>query len=385
MKVLVFVTQFYQLGGAERLAVELTADLHRLGYCAHLLSMYSAELPGTSEAEKILRSRGIENISFLGLRVHPSMSTFLGAILRLRNLLKQGGYDVIETSSLTSTVLASWATIGTSTRHIAGIHHVYRRQVDNTLQQRLLRYSMRLNQGTLFYAVSDYTKAAWVSYAGVAASRCRTIYNAIMDENFEALPARSRVAYEQGIDVSARILLFVGRLAKYKGCDVVLDAFTGIAEQENLYLLFVGEVDPSVNGSREMVVGMTRLIKSQGLEARVRFLGYRTDVPILMASADVLVHPTEKEAFGLAPVEALASGLPVIATAVEGIPEVLEGSGSIIVQPNSSNEVRAAVLTVFNRSAEEVAKVRVQGRAVAAKYRRRRRVDNFLGFFKESG
>ncbi len=110
MKVLIFMTQFYQLSGAERLAVELAEELNKRGIHADILSMYTENLPGVAEAKQDLLNRGIPNVHFLSMKIHPSIVSLLPAILRLRRLIREEGYDIIETSMVSPTVLAAWAT-----------------------------------------------------------------------------------------------------------------------------------------------------------------------------------------------------------------------------------------------------------------------------------
>ena len=71
MKVLIFMTQFYQLSGAERLAVELAEELNRRGIHRDILSMYTEDLSGVAEAKEGLLMRGIPKVYFLGLKIYP--------------------------------------------------------------------------------------------------------------------------------------------------------------------------------------------------------------------------------------------------------------------------------------------------------------------------
>ena len=126
MKVLIFMTQFYQLGGAERLAVELAEKLNERGIHADILSMYTDDLPGVVEAKEDLLHKGIPAVHFLGMRIHPSIASMIPAVLKLRWLIYEQGYDVVETSLVSPTVIASWATWVTRVRHVVGLHQVFR-------------------------------------------------------------------------------------------------------------------------------------------------------------------------------------------------------------------------------------------------------------------
>jgi glycosyltransferase involved in cell wall biosynthesis len=189
---------------------------------------------------------------------------------------------------------------------------------------------------------------------------------------------------ELKIPDSARIILYAGRLAKYKGCDILLEAIAPILQEKNLYILFVGTLDSTISGSEEMLIQMKQQIETQEWGERVKFLGYRKDIPRLMASADVLAHPTVMEGFGLTLVEALAVGLPVVASNVEGIPEVLMDTDSIMVPPNNPQEFRKAIIGTLNRSSEEVIQASRKGRKQAEKFRLSRRADMLVGLFESA-
>lgn len=381
MKVLIFMTQFYQLGGAERLAVELAEELNKRSIQADILSMYTEELPGVAEARKNLLQRGIANIYFLGMKPHPSLFSLVPAILKLRRLIREQEYDIVETSSISTTVIAAWATLIGHVKHVSGLHQVFVRERENSWQHLIWRFSVRCNRRIRYYAISDYVNKAWICYSNTPPRHTCTIYNAIPNDCFKAIQKRQKVHSEFEIPDAGRILLYVGRLAKYKGCDVLLEAVGRIMQQNNLYLLFVGLLDPEVAGSKEMFYKMKKQIESEGWRDRIKFLGYRKDIPRLMASADVLVHPTLMEGFGLTLVEAMASGLPVIATNVEGIPEVLAGTGSTMVEPNDPHAFGVEILNILNRSPEEAIEVVKKGKKRAECFRISNRVDTLINLF----
>lgn len=385
MKVLVFTTQFHKLNGAERLAVELAQGLNERGVHADVLGMYGEDMPGAAEAKRGLLQRGIPNVHLLGMRPHPPLASMVPAILKLRRLLRKEKYDMVETSMMSPTVLASWASLGLRTRHVAGLHDVFRKDRQNGARHKIWRFSVRRNRKIRFYAISDYVARHWISYSKTPASRTRTVYNAIPDDCFEAAPERDSVRRELGMPPEGRIALFVGRLLKRKGIDTILEALEPILETENLYLLYVGDRDAPENffpDDKGLLDRLTERVEKQDLSERVRFLGRRSDVPRLMASSDLLVHPARIEGFGLVLAEALAAGLPVAASDVEGIPEVLKGTRSLMTPPDDPEAFRAAVLEALRRPDEEVERCVARGRARAEDFRIQKRVRNMIELFE---
>ena len=107
MKVLIFTSQFFEIGGIERLAVELAIDLNKRGVHTDLLSMYSDNLPNVKEKTNELLALGIPNIYFLGLEVHPKPIEILKGSIRLNKLVRKNKYNIVETSALTPIVISS--------------------------------------------------------------------------------------------------------------------------------------------------------------------------------------------------------------------------------------------------------------------------------------
>jgi glycosyltransferase involved in cell wall biosynthesis len=387
MKVLILTTQFYQLNGAERLGVELAESLNAMdGVQADLASIYFGDLPGVPEAEARIRERGIRNFFHLGLRVNPRPGEVLGAIRRLRAFLREGQYDLVETSQITPAVLASWACFGLRTRHVEGIHDVFSRDRYNQGRHKIWRFSARWGRCDAFYAISEYARNYWIEYSATPPEKTVTILNAIPNDCYEAQPDRAALCGELGIPDEASLALFVGRMLKRKGIDTILEGLGPILEAGNVHMLYVGEWgyprEGFFPGEDTLQADMMARIQAEGWENRVHFLGRRNDVPRIMASCDVLVHPARIEGFGLVLAEAMAAGLPVVASTTQGIPEVVSGTDSLLVEPDDPEAFRAAVLTALRREAPAREQAVRRGRERAEAFRIDRRIAALYGLFQ---
>lgn len=383
MRVLILMDQFVHLNGAERLGVELGEALNRRsGYTADIASIYSGSFSGAEESTRRLKQMGIPNVHYLDLEPSPSPRTLLRAVRKLRSLLRHHAYDVVETSAITPAIIAAWAIRGMRTQHVAGWHFVYDLQRDRTLKHKLLRLTMRVNRDVSFYAISECVKQAWVVFSRTPPERTRVIANGISDSYYQVASERDGVRRELGIDLESRIALFVGRIVKSKGLDTCIEALAPLLQTENLYLVCAG---PHSSNSKELECfkEMRSLTSQRGCENRVLFLGRRCDVPRLMASSDILVHPTRTEGFGLVLAEALAAGLPIVASNVQGIPEVLKDTDSIMVPPEQPEAVRNAVLQTLHRTAEESIRSRERGKRRAESFRLSARNDAMVALFQE--
>jgi glycosyltransferase involved in cell wall biosynthesis len=384
MKVLIFMTQFYQLSGAERLAVELAEELNKSGIRADILSMYTEEMPGVEEAKRALLLKGIPAVHFLGMRIHPPVSSMLPAVMQLRHLLREEKYDIVETSMMMPAIITSWSTMmGVQTRHVVGLHQVFRRDRENELKHMFFRLTVRRNQLIRYYSITDYAVAHWITYSKTSPRHIRRIYNAILDDCFEIRNDRELVRKELRIPEEGKLVIYVGRIAAYKGIDTLFDSLGPVCERHNIYLLYIGLPDHSVNGTREMIEQIEKRIANEQLGERVKFLGHQKDIPRLMSAADLLAHPTRIEGFGLTLAEAMAVGLPIVASNVEAIPEVLAGTDSIMVPPDDPEAFQAAVLRTLRRTPDEAASAIAKGRNRAQDFRISNRTDAMIQLFED--
>lgn len=138
-------------------------------------------------------------------------------------------------------------------------------------------------------------------------------------------------------------LLAVGQLERHKGFDLLISAFSQIAKEYVQYdLILAGE-----GSEREILVSMIRTL---GLKGRIHLLGSQsqTSIASLMRGSRIVVVPSRREPFGIVAIEARASGKPIIASNVGGLPEALEGSGALLIQPGNPSSLANAIRTVLS-------------------------------------
>ena len=151
---------------------------------------------------------------------------------------------------------------------------------------------------------------------GIARERVHYLPNAIDMTQFRPSDPAEKCALRErlGIPVDALVCLFVGRLSREKGLMDLLEAWPSVS---NAQLLIAG---PDMDGHPWNVGPAAReLVAHHQLEPTVRFLGSVEDVAPLLRAVDIAIQPSHFEALGLSAIEALASGVPVIASAVGGL------------------------------------------------------------------
>jgi glycosyltransferase involved in cell wall biosynthesis len=135
----------------------------------------------------------------------------------------------------------------------------------------------------------------------------------------------------------APVIGTVARLDPVKGGKYLVDAFALLRGMEPApYLIFVGDGE-----DRETLEARVQVL---GVESRVRFTGLRRDVPDLLHIMDVFVMPSLNEGYGKAIVEAMCAGLPIVATAVGGVPSLIQNSVNGLLVPPADPEALAAAI-----------------------------------------
>lgn len=179
--------------------------------------------------------------------------------------------------------------------------------------------------------------AQQVEYLGVAKSRVHVLYNGVDRQRFnpgDRMQARTAL----GLDSQLRYILYVGNLKASKGCIDLLEALPTVLErQPATRLVMIGD------GPDKAV--MVQRIRSLGLEQAVSLLGTvpHEQLPNWFRAADLLCLPSHAEGVPNVVLEAMASGLPVVATRVGGIPEVLPDEAGLLVPVADTPALSAAL------------------------------------------
>jgi glycosyltransferase involved in cell wall biosynthesis len=237
--------------------------------------------------------------------------------------------------------------------------------------------------------LSDHVGRFVAEHGRLDPARIRRVYFGLDPAPFEtasaasaaaAAPAAEREALRASLGFRPTDLVFVcvARFAPQKAHDVLLRALAAVPD-ERVRLLLVGD-DPFGDGRRTAEA----LARELGLGERAVFAGIRRDVPALLAASDAFVMASLWEGLGLVFLEAMAAGLPVVATDVSAIPEVVvRGETGLLVPPGDAAALAGAILSM---AAEPVWRESF-GRAGRARVRERfgldRMVEETLAVYEE--
>jgi len=235
------------------------------------------------------------------------------------------------------------------------------------------RYVSRMSQ---MVAVSEDLKHFLVRRAGVAADRIDVVYNGVAIPNPPPLNQLNALRTELRLDGYDNVIGAVGSLYPVKGHIHLIKALPGILRAcPRTLLLLIGR------GELERV--LKEEVASRNLDAHVRFLGFRSDVPALLSTLDVFVLPSLSEGLSMALLEAMAAGKPVVASRVGGNPElVLDGDSGFLVDAESPELIADRVVRLL-RDKGQAARMGDRGRRhVQDRFTFRGMVDQYQAFYE---
>ena len=206
-------------------------------------------------------------------------------------------------------------------------------------------YDTVIGKGTmesadLITCVSKHERDMLVSEIGISQDNIKIIYNGINWNDWQILPDKN-IFRKQYPDISDRFVLFAGRLATNKGLSDLISAMN-LVNQKSVDLVITGAD-----------MGLGKQLEKEALEKGVRMhrLGHIDDETYrsVLAAAEMLVLPSEYEAFGIVLLEAAAAETAVIGTNVGGIPEAMSpGNNGLIVEYNDVDNLSKSIATLLD-------------------------------------
>lgn len=242
--------------------------------------------------------------------------------------------DVLQTFLPASDVIGR--TLGRLARVPLIVTSIRARNVDKKAWQLWLdRRTMRWAHLVVFNAGS--VAAYSIANEGVRPEQVVVIPNGV---RVSEVPGRSREALRGIVPPDAPVIGTVGRLRPQKGHADLIDAFAQILSRTGAHLLLIG--DGELRGALE------RQVREAGLERRVHFLGPRADLPDFYAAMDVYAQTSLFEGMPNAVMEAMAAGLPVVATDVDGTRELIrDGETGWLVPPGDPAALAVRLLALL--------------------------------------
>ena len=326
--VLLAVDQFPRaLGGGERIVLRLARLLPRYGYRVSILTL------GVHRESAVLRTPFPCPVYLLPLTRTYGREAVSGAIV-LRRFLREQHIAIVQTFFESSDL---W--VGPVAKILAGSKLIWSRRDMGILRQRKhkLAYRVMAHLPDKVFAVSEQVRNYTIQVDRVPAVRVQTLYNGLDLASWSNI--RSSLT-----NPTAPVIVTVGNIRRVKGHDVLIRAAAIVASKfSGVRFSIAGEVlEPDFYNE------LQQLAQRLGISEQISFTGEITELSSFLASATLFVLPSRSEGFSNAIVEAMAAGLPVIASDVGGNTEaVIDDTTGRIVPPEDVGALASAMLEML--------------------------------------
>jgi glycosyltransferase involved in cell wall biosynthesis len=324
---LLWLIDSLNVGGAETLAIAFARRYDRERY--DLTIAYLQSIAG-SAIQQQLQDEGVTLVP-----LHARNLRDLAAFRRLLRLIREARIDVVHAHLTYSAIWSALASRLTGVPSLATLHVAPPQGGDrSSVRDRLMRFAVS-RWTTLAVMVSDALKRDYTRAGGLAVKKMRTVHNGIELARFarDKAECRARIEREFAVPAGVALVATVSVLREGKGIEVLLQAARDVPAA---HFLIIGD------GAKR--AEWAALADSLGLAERIHWAGHRSDVYNLLAGCDLLVHPSLADALPTVLMEAMAAGLPVVATDVGGIPEIVEeGRTGTLVPPGDAAALSAAI------------------------------------------
>lgn len=302
-------------------------------------------LKKSSDRKNFFKERGYKTF-YISKKQFFRMFNF-GAVWKLAKILKEEKVDVIQCHKHQSTVYGTAAAMIAKTPVI--LAHVEGLRRTRNIRRKLVNYLI-LKRVNKILAVAERVKEDVLEHNPVLSSgKVFTLSNYINFERFAevSIPAE-QVREEENFPVSSFLFGTIGRLVPTKGYEYLVRAFAKVKQEiPNAFLVFIG--DGRLQAKLEKEAAEINLTNS------IRFLGRREDVPRLLRAMDCFVLPSIAEGLPYVILEAMAAGVPCIASAVGGIPEVITNNKTGFLVPAKDEKTLAeTMITVAKKPQEQI-------------------------------
>ena len=269
---------------------------------------------------------------------------------RVRKLVRDAGADVVESYTLNANAEVVLAGRLTRTPAVVDLHDI----VVPGIGRRVLGLTVSGAQAT----IANSRATAGATHRG----RVEIVHPGVDVTRFRPGPAEPGMRERLAARADRPIVGILGRLDPEKGIDVLARAMARLrAPHDDAQLAVVG----APLGDGAAYAESLRREASALLGDRVRFVGPTDDVPAVVRALDVLVNASRAEPFGLTVLEALACGVPVVASAAGGIPEfVTDGVSGLLFPPGDEDALAGALARMLDDSTLRQ-RAREQGRSIA--------------------
>lgn len=326
------VVESLDRGGLERVVCDLVMEQTRQGHTVEVFCLFS---PGAFAAE--LEDAGIRVVAG-NKRTGPD----LAILFALRDTSRRSGNEVVHTHNPVANYYACAAELTSwHYRPIVNTRHNMGARNPNDRREKLFRLSVARTGKVAM--VSPQVSKRFIDDGIVPAVKAVVVMNGIPLRRYVQANPSTRAAARAAlaIDADAFVIGSVGRLVDVKNHQLLLAAVAPICRSHS-------KVQVVLLGNGELRGELEQQARSLAIAGSVHLLGERSDIPQVLPAFDVFAMPSRSEGHSIALLEAAAAGLPTVATAVGGNPEIVQhGITGLLVPSEDEASLRAALTSML--------------------------------------
>jgi len=364
IKILYLITGF-KTGGAEMILYNLVKSLDKRKFEPIVVSI----IPIAEIGQKI-QDLGIK---ILSLNVRFKYNPFI--FFRLISILKKEKPQILHAHLFHAIFL------GRITGRICNvpiiISSIHSKYIGGFLRNRLLQITDGLDD--VVTIVSQRAAETIIKLKIVSANKLLVIHNGIDLNKFilQSKETKDKVKKELNVKEDTKILISVGRLCEAKGYPYLIEAIKTLKENMDIKLLILGEGEDKRK--------LETQIRGFNLEKNIFLLGRKENVSNYLNASDIFILASLWEGLPIALLEAMACGLPVVATNVGGIPEVIkDGLSGFLVDSKNSIMLAEKIEYLLNLNIESRKEMGTEGRKIVEeKFSLEKMTENYENLYEE--
>ncbi|MFZ5592312.1 MAG: glycosyltransferase, partial [Bacillota bacterium] len=342
-----------EFGGAERHILNLVTSMDEQRVQALVCCLFAEPFV------RIARENGLK-VVYLPMRHKLN----LGVLGGLRALMERERVDIVHTHGVRANLVGRLAArLAGVSGVVTTVHSKLDLDYPDWPSRLANKFIERASRGLTrhFIAVSGGIKQ-YLLQEGIKERKITVIYNGLKTDEFAGRAQPGVFRQQWRLEEGKHLVGVVGRLHHVKGQTYFLQAAAQLAAQrDDVHFLVVGS-----GPDREK---LEQQAGELGLTGRVTFTGFVSDVPAVLADLSLLVIPSLSEGLPLAAVEAMAAGVPVLATSVGGLPEVIQhGNSGLLVPPADVPALTKSMTWMLDHPAEVAVMVELARQTVQEKF-----------------
>lgn len=313
------------------------------------------EVHCASNIEKKEYNRNIDTLIALGVKIHhvdfprkPTSLLFFKSYKQIKKIIKEEKIMVLDTHNPVSSVISRLAAKKAGIKTVIYTAHglsfwkgapISKRLIFKPIEKKLAKYTdvlICINNEDYNYAKKHFKVRKSIEYIPGIGINCNKIHNAPENISFRK---------DYNIPKEAFLLVSVGELIPRKNHILVIKALANLIKDSDIYYAMIGQ--------GYLTDELKLKAKKYGLEKRVKFVGFRTDIYSILKTANAFVFPSRAEGLPVALMEAMASPVICIASDIRGNHDLVDNQNGFLFKDNNQKELERDIVKAVQLSEEE--------------------------------